>query len=750
MTHLREQMRPNRVQWPTGLNLHRRWLISAILIALALQGTSASEVKPTNKLATAASPYLREAANQPVAWYPWGEEPFRLAKRLDRPVLLDIGAIWCHWCHVMDEETYSNPEVARLINTHFIAIKVDRDERPDIDARYQQAVRAATGSGGWPLTVFLTPDAKVFYGGGTFLPDDQFGRPGFKTVLPKVAQVYQQKRETVLASAEQLHQALAALEAKAIQSAALSPSLVEATTRALLQSFDSTRGGFGQGAKFPMGSPFELAFRLYAEQGDTRLLQFATKTLDAIANGGIHDHLGGGFHRYATDPAWEVPHFEILDYVQAQLLLAYLQAYQATQQVRYREAAEGILAYTTQILSDQVRGGFYAHQDADMGPRDDGAYYTWTIPEVEAALSKKEAEVLIRYYGLTERGNMAATPGRNVLRVVTTLEAIARDLSLPLPKVRALLARGRKHLQEVRDKRKMPLVDQTRFADRNGIMISAYLEGYKVLGREDLRAFALKSLEFLLAHLRSSGRSLHHAFSDGRAHVPGFLNDYVWVAEALLQAFQVTGETRYLAAARELMDTALRTFWDAGGGGFFDLRPEPAALGPLQRPSKSFEDTDLPSANAIAARVLDQLAYLTNVPLYRERAEQLLRAFAGTAPNYGRFVAGYALAVDLHLHAPAHAVIIGARSDARTRALWRAALAAFRPGKLVAAYDPALVTPAKLPPPIAAAMRTSREAGLPQAYICVGTACSLPTAEPKEVATLVSTFETARSAARSP
>jgi uncharacterized protein len=259
-----------------------------IAVGLILVGRYASgtEVKLTNKLATAASPYLREAAMQPVAWYPWGEEPFRLAKELDRPILLDIGAIWCHWCHVMDQETYSNVEVARLINQAFIAIKVDRDERPDIDIRYQRAVQAMSGSGGWPLTVFLTPEGEAFYGGGTFYPDDRFGRPGFKTVLPKVAEVYHRRKEAVLGAAKQLQEAVASLETEALRRADLSPSLVQAVAQALVSSFDAMHGGFGRGAKFPMGSPITLLLRLYAEQNDAQLLGMATKTLDEIAKGG--------------------------------------------------------------------------------------------------------------------------------------------------------------------------------------------------------------------------------------------------------------------------------------------------------------------------------------------------------------------------------------------------------------------------------------------------------------------------------
>jgi uncharacterized protein len=695
-----------------------------------------------NQLATAASPYLREAAMQPVAWYPWGEEPFRLAKELDRPILLDIGAIWCHWCHVMDQETYGKPEVADLINRNFIAIKVDRDERPDIDIRYQRAVQAMSGSGGWPLTVFLTPEGEAFYGGGTFYPDDRYGRPGFKTMLPKVAEVYHRRKEAVLGAAKQLQEAVASLEAEALRRADLSPRLVQAVAQALVSSFDAVHAGFSRGAKFPMGSPITLLLRLYAEQNDTQLLGMATKTLDEIAKGGVHDQLGGGFHRYAIDPAWRVPHFETLDYVNAQLLMNYLQAYQATGQARYREVAEGIIAYMNRVLSDQDRGGFYAHQDADMGPGDDGAYYTWTVQEVKRAVSLEEAEVLFRYYDITEHGEMESMPDRNVLWVATTPEAIAHELSLPIPRVEALLASGKRHLLEARNRRQTPFVDRTLYADRNGMLISAYLDASHILGQEALKTFALRSLKFLLTHLRSPDGGLYHAFSEGQAHIPGLLDDYVWVSEALLQAFQATGEVSYVATARQLIDHALDTLWDKTAGGFFDLRPDPNALGPLKRPSKSIEDMSIPSPNAMAAVILDQLALLTNVQDYQQKAEHLLQAFAGRAADYGRFAATYALAVDLHLHPPAHAVIIGPRADARTHALWQAALRAFRPGKLVASYDPALVKPAELPPPVTAAIQAvhTTQTG-PRAYVCVGTACSLPTTAAEEVATLVTTFQ---------
>ena len=722
----------------------RPWFwASGVLAALTLVGTPPIEAgqKLTNQLAGASSPYLQEAASHPVAWYPWGEEAFRLAKELDRPILMDIGAIWCHWCHVMDHETYSNPEVAQLINNNFIAIRVDRDERPDIDARYQQAVQAITGHGGWPLTVFMTPEGKVFYGGGTFFPDDRFGRPGFKRLLPKLAELYRDRREMILTTADKLYKALSTHEAERLRKAPLSPQLVEAITQSMARFFDEEHGGFGPAMKFPHTGSIALALRTYAEKGDEQMLRIATTTLDEMAKGGIHDQLGGGFHRYATDRAWRIPHFEKFTTGNALLLMNYLRAYQATGNARYREVAEGIIVYTNAVLSDQERGGFYSDQDADIGPGDDGAYYTWTIQEVKAALSTEEAEVLVRYYAIDEKGDMRETSGRNVLWVATTPERIARDLSLPARQVKALIASGNTRLKETRTKRKTPFVNQTLFADRNGMMISAYLEAYKVLGREELKVFGLKSLNYVLTRIYAQEQGLYHALSDGKPHTPGFLSDYVWITAALLQAFQVTGDVRYLKTARELMDQALRTFWDETGNAFFDFRPESTALGLLKRPSKSFTDTPFPSPNAIAALVLNELYLLTNANMYHKRAEQTLKTFAVAAPDNGIFASTYALAVDLHLHPPAHVAIIGPRSDPRTLALWQAALKAFRPGKIVAVYDPALGEAAKLPPPIAAAMQATRAKGTPQAYVCVGISCSLPTSEPEAVTVLVQTFE---------
>ena len=521
--------------------------------------------------------------------------------------------------------------------------------------------------------------------------------------------------------------------------AELSPLLVDAIAQEMVQSFDSTHGGFGRGAKLPAHGPIALGLRLYAEYADQRMLGVVTKTLDEIARGGIHDHLGGGFHRSAVDRAWEIPHFEKPAHVNAQLLASYLHAYQATGRPRYREVAEGIIAYTNRVLSDQARGGFFAHQDTGSG--DDAGYYTWDPSEIAAALPREEAEVIIPWYGITPPGNMPGARGRTVLRIVTTEETLARELSRPLSTVKAQIASGRARLLEARNRRRAPPVDRTLFADRNGMMISAYLEAYRVLRRDDLRAFAVKSLDRVLSELRAADGSLWHASAGDPSRSPAFLADHVWVSEALMQGFQTTGDLRYLTAAREVMDRALRTLWDPVGGGFFDVPPDAASSASKPASAETVADHGVPAPNAMAALVLDQLAELSNVEVYRQKADQLLRAFAGSVTGQGQLAASYALALDLHLRPAPHAVIIGPLSDPRTRALWQAALGAFRPGAVVAAYDPSTVKPADLPPPVSAAARNTRAAGVPQAYVCMATSCSFPTSDPVAAARLVATFE---------
>jgi len=706
----------------------------------SLTSTNTTTKSAGNLLASEASPYLREASQQPVHWRPWSQAAFQQAQDEDKPILLDIGAVWCHWCHVMDMESYENPEIAHLINQNFIAIKVDMDERPDIDRRYQEAVRALTGRGGWPLTAFLTSEGQVFFGGTYFPPTTRGRRTGLKQLLPELVRVYTVGKAQVQASAAQLSRTLASYGARSIQKGTVSEDLVRSVTTSMAKEFDPVNGGFGTGAKFPSGSAIELALATHFVNQDPKMLEIATKTLDAMAHGGVYDHIGEGFFRYATDPQWTVPHFEKMNYDNAELLMNYLHAYQATGNVLYRKIAEGIRMYVDGVLSNQDTGGFYAHQDADMTREDDGDYYTWTVQEVRQALSQDEAEVILRYYDIQALGEMRENPAKNVPLIAITPEALAQELKVPVDKIIGLISKGTQHLYQARLTRKAPLVDQTMYADRNGMLISAYLEVFQVLGDEHAKAFALKTLDLLLRAAYRKGQGMYHAYFEGKARVPGLLNDQVQMANASLDAFEVTGDPRYLAVAKDLMDYAIVTLWDPHAGGFFDRAPQTDALAVLGRPVKDISDNPTASPNGVAAVVLDRLVSLTNSQKYAQKARETLEAFAGSAKQRGRFIATYALAVHHHLNRPAQAVIIGKKNDPKTQSLWTAALTSYRPGKIVAVYDPTEVKLDHLPPAVAGAVKVFGIKGVPRAYICAGVTCAPPTTEPDEVAVLVKTY----------
>lgn len=688
-------------------------------------------MKKLNRLAEAASPYLRSAAHQPVDWYPWGEEAFRKAKAEDRPILLDIGAVWCHWCHVIDRESYEDPETAEIINARFVPIKVDRDERPDIDSRYQLAVSAISGQGGWPLTAFLTPEGKVFFGGTYFPPEDKYGRPGFKTVLLRVSEFYQKEKEKALKGAEVLHRELARA-ASSDGRGELSEQLIEAAVRSMERAFDRIYGGFGTAPKFPHPSAIEFLLTRYIRTKERWLLNPVTTTLERMAKGGIYDQLFGGFHRYSTDEKWIVPHFEKMGYDNAELLKNYLHAYQITGKVLFKETALGVIRWVDETASDQEGGGFAASQDADYSLEDDGDYWTWTVEEVEEALplSPEEAKVLCLYYNIYPRGEMRENPKKNVLYVDMESEEIAERMKMPLERVRRIIEEGRRYLLEARNRRPAPYVDKTIYINWNGMMISAYLEAYKALGLESCKGFALKTLDLLLDRAYVPSRGFCHAFSDGKARVFGLLDDQVQMAQALLDAFEVTGERRYLGKAEEVMDLVLRLFWDGINGGFFDTAHNPEGVLTLEVRNKPIQDTPTPSPNGVVALVLDRLSTLTGNGLYRLMAEETLKAFAETAKGLGLFGATYFLALDFHLSHPIQVVIVGAKGDDRTKALHRTALSIFRPGKVVALYDPEEVKGAPLPEVLASMIEAEAP---PRAYICCGTACAAPTSDPEQL-----------------
>ncbi len=693
-----------------------------------------------NSLADATSPYLRSAAQQPVAWQPWGSQAYELARRLDRPIWLDIGAIWCHWCHVMDRESYENPQIAALINENFVPIKVDRDERPDIDGRYQAAHAALNGrGGGWPLTMFLTADGIPFAGGTYFPSDSRGGTPGLKQIAPRVAGLYHQERGRVNDIAGQVRDYLATSRGNATAAGQLTLDVVEKISQRLTSSFDPRYGGFGseQGSKFPNGEAIRLALALGFLRGDSTLESSALRTLDAYARSGMRDHVNGGFFRYSVNRELTVPHFEKMDYVQAPLLGAYLDAYRMTGVAAYAEVARDIMRYVDSTLSDHERGGFYAHQDADVSLDDDGSHYTWSLAQIEAAVPETLAAVLRVYYEVEAVGEMHADPLQNVLRLARTPAEVARELGISEAQARRRIEAGTQALEQARRGQPAPFVEETKFTNRNAMMITAYLDAYETLGDTAARSFALRTLDFLLARaVRRDGR-LYHATAGDRSYVDGFTADYVGLADALIDGYQVSGRAEYLHMAEKIMSRAVEIFWDEEGGGFFDRPRDPSAAALLADQGKDFTDTPLPGDNAVAAHTIDKLYLLTSRDRWRELASGTLGAFAGAAADYGIFAATYALAVETHFNKPPQAVIIGQRGDELTKALAVAAWRTYRPGRMVATYDPSTVALDSLPPAVAGAARVYRSDPTPRAYVCVGQTCAPPTSSPADVVALV-------------
>ncbi len=689
-----------------------------------------------NQLAEASSPYLRSAAKQAVHWQEWSNDVFALARKLDRPIYLDIGAIWCHWCHEMDRESYENPDIAALINQLFIPVKVDRDLRPDIDTRYQAAVAELSGSGGWPLTVFLTPDGNVFYG-GTYLPPATL-----KEVLPQAAQGYRKDRERVSSTAQALRRHVASLSTA--RAATLSGAVVDAVVDHIRRNFDAGEGGFASAPKFPAGNAVSLLLDRYAQTGDRRLLDIVTRTLDKMAAGGIRDQLSGRFHRYTTDRFWRLPHFEVMLYTQAEVLSAYLDAYAVTGNPFYRQVAQDLIAVVQTTLSGPD-GGFFATQDADASPDDDGSYYTWSVAQLEAAASAAEADVLKRYYDIRPRGEMADAPrtkdpGQNVLWVAATAEQIARETRKPVDEVNALIASGRRKMIEARRARPVPAIDRNILSDWNGMMVSSYLKAYRTLGDEEARAFALKTLDFVVKRTFNASAGIYHSLLGAERLVPGLLDDQVMTARALLDAYEVTGDPAQLARARQIMIWTIQNLWDSGGGGFFDSRPNPDAAGLLAVPHKTVLDTPASSGNAVAAQVLNRLYYLTQESRFRDFARVTIETFAGRAREDGTFMAALGIAAWQYLEYPATAVVIGKSGDPVAASLHRAALSAFRAGKIVIRIEPDRVDRQQLPAAVRPVLDGIAPERWPLAFVCSATACSLPTASPADVTMLVKNF----------
>ena len=688
-----------------------------------------------NRLKDSASPYLRSAAHQPVDWHEWGEEAFAHARAEGKPILLDIGAVWCHWCHVIDRESYENPEIAALINQFYVPVKVDRDERPDVDSRYQSAISAISGQGGWPLTAFLTPDGKPFFGGTYFPPEDAMGRPGFKRILLGIAEAFKTRRAEVDSSAKALEEAVAKAEVFHTARGEFDPGLVDSVVESALHLFDEAHGGFGSAPKFPHASAVDLLLERYQSSRDPRLLHVVERSLTGMAEGGVYDQLAGGFHRYSVDERWCVPHFEKMTYDNSELLKNFLHGFQVTRQPLFRETAEGIIEWVGDVLSDRERGGFYGSQDADQTLDDDGDYFTWTLAEVRAVLTPEESRAIEMRYDVGPRGEMHHNPEKNVLWVAASLEEIAQALKTTPEDVSLLLARAKGKLLAARLQRHpTPAIDTTIYVAWNAMFVSAYLEAARVLGRDDCREFALKTLERILAEAWDEAKGFRHRV--GGPRLEGSLDDQIFAAAALLDAYEATLDRRYFGIAERAVRLAVERYGDPDGGGFFDRAKDAAPMGGLDVRRKPLQDSPTPGANSVAVIVLDRLYAFTGERLYRQWAAKTLEAFLGLVPQYGLFAATFGLAALLHVRHPLQVVVLGAAGDSQASALEKAANEIYRFGKAVLRVTPETLAAASLAPTLRETL-PHLDAAKPQALLCVETTCHPPVADSEKLKALL-------------
>ena len=658
-----------------------------------------------NLLSSEPSAYLKSAAHQPVHWHPWSDSAFARARTEDKPILLDIGAVWCHWCHVMDGESYEDPGVADVLNRDFVCIKVDRDERPDVDARYQRAVQALTGQGGWPLTAFLTPDGEVFFGGTYFPPEDNhYGRPGFVTVLKQVTEIYRLQRQKVRdnATAIRRHLAEALDEAK---SGDVSRDVLDKSAGEMARLFDIRYGGFGTAPKFPHPAAIRFLLARWHDGPADWTRQVVEQTLTGMANGGIRDHVGGGFHRYSVDERWIVPHFEKMSYDNSELLHAYVDGYAALGTPLFKDVAQGIVGWVLEVLSDKEHGAFYTSQDADVQFGDDGDYWTWTPDEMKAVLSDVEFEVVRRVFDVAVPGEMHHDHEKNVLwwKQDPASDAEWRVLREALPRLKA-----------ARDRRQAPYVDTTPYVNWNAMMASAFLHAGAVLDRPECNTLALKVLSRIWNEAWDDARGMGHVI--GRPEPRGMLEDDIHAAAAFLDAYEATGDDDWLTRATAVMQYCRRSHWDEESGGFFDVARGRGGAAYLATPAKPIQDAPTPSGNGVAALVLARLWAFTDDAPWRQLLDRQLRTFGGAAGQLALYGATLLQAVDWAVNPVTRIEVSGARGPGAACDMHLLALQAYRPRKIV----------------------IRKTADRPAATVCVGTTCSLPVATPEALGTLLS------------
>ena len=700
----------------------------------------------TNHLINESSPYLLMHAHNPVDWYPWGREAFERAKQENKPIFLSVGYSTCHWCHVMERESFSNPEIARLMNEHFVNIKVDREERPDVDRIYMTFVQATTGSGGWPMSVFLTPDLKPFFGGTYWPPVDRYGRPGFRTVLARVAEAWKRDQARIEESAaDVLEQIEKAVSAPVLQETGVNAATLRNACEQIKSSHDPVHGGFGGGPKFPRPVVFNFLLRYYARTGEQQALEMTLHALRAMARGGIHDHLGGGFHRYSVDAAWHVPHFEKMLYDQAQLAISYVEAYQITRDPFYAETAHDILNY---VLRDMrgPEGGFFSAEDADSQIEKDspehseGAFYLWTAEQIEEVLGRDASTIFNYYYGVEPGGNVdpqhdaqGELAGKNILGAVHSISDTAERFGMSPEEIRTLLADARGKLLAARNERPRPPLDDKIITAWNGLMISGFARAAQVLGDAVYVQAAEDAADFIKSRLYDPQHgTLKRRYRRGETGISGFLDDYAFLIQGLIDLYEASFRFSDLEWAVRLQETQDRLFLDGKSGGYFHTTADDPSV--LIRMRDAYDGAE-PSPNSIAAMNLLRLAEMANRPAWREQAHKLFLAFSRQFESSPETIPQMLAAVDFALSKPRQIVIAGDRGAPDTRALLDVVNQRYIPNRVLLLVD--AVNAEKLAEWLPFVKGMQRIGGKATAYVCENYSCKFPTTDPEQVVRLL-------------
>ncbi|CAN5813067.1 thioredoxin domain-containing protein [soil metagenome] len=680
-----------------------------------------SDRKHINRLINETSPYLLQHAHNPVDWYPWGEEAFAAARGANKPILLSIGYSACHWCHVMEHESFENEEIARLMNDNFVSIKVDREERPDLDQIYMNAVQMMTHHGGWPMTVFLTSEGVPFYGGTYFPPEDRYNMPGFPRVLSSMSEAYRERPDDIQQTGASVLAELNRLSIARESNEPLTHVLLDYAFGGIVKSYDPVNGGFGRAPKFPPAMTLEFLLRVFHRTGSQEALDIVANTCRKMADGGLYDHLGGGFHRYSTDERWLVPHFEKMLYDNALLSRVYLHYYQLSHDESARRTAEGILDYVVREMRD-ANGGFYSTQDADS-EGEEGKFFVWSADEIASVLDKEDTALFSAYYGVTKEGNFE---GKNILNVTQPLEVVAAKEGVTPEHLQRSVERSRRRLFKLRGNRVKPDRDEKILTAWNGMMLASFSEAAAILDRPDYFEIARRNARFVLENLRRKGLLLR-TYKAGTAKLNAYLEDYAFLSDGLLTLYEASGEREWFEATISITKKMIEEFWDDQEGGFFYTGRSHENL--IVR-SKDYFDNATPSGNSVAAEVMLRLATLTDNDDYRRRSVTILRLIADSLHRYPSGFGRALCALDFHLGTPKEIAIIGDHDSPQTRALLNAIWQPYLPNKVVAQAAPGDSKSLELIPLLRGRGLLNNSAA---AYVCEHFTCSEPVTSPEKV-----------------